>query len=99
MTKLCKYLLNTSIFSLLDNKALLLLQFINQNSEIQSKNVLFFIIKYNLMSRSTFFRYIDSLYTFNLINKRNEKKKNSQIHTFYSLTDKGIKLLEFLENL
>ncbi len=99
MTKLCKYLLNTSTFSLLDDKALILLQFINQNLEIQSKKVLFFIINHDLMSRSTFFRYIDSLYTHNLINKRNEKKKNSQMHTFYSLTDKGKKILNFLENL
>ena len=36
MTKLCKYLLNSLTISLLDDKAILLLQFINQNIEIQN---------------------------------------------------------------
>jgi len=82
-----------SIYKFLNNNAINIMQIIFQNPEIQSKTLISLIEKTISISRSTSFRYLNSLHNNNLIRKKYRNRRSKLAYTFYDLTNNGKNLL------
>ena len=84
---------NTSIYRFLNDKAINILQIIFRNPEVPCKTLIYLIKKRISISRSTSFRYLNSLHNNNLIKKKMISNRSKLAHIFYDLTLNGKEML------
>lgn len=84
---------NTSVYRFLNDKAINILQIIFHNPEVSCKTLIYLIKKRISISRSTSFRYLNSLHNNYLIKKKMKSKRSKLAYIFYDLTRNGKEML------
>ncbi len=80
----------------INQKGIKLLDLINEREQLFCNILVGELKEKNIMSRSSFYRYIHSFEKWGLIEKSDRKKKENQYFVRYQLSSKGFKLITFL---
>jgi len=90
---------DTPVKFFLNSKTIILLQILSMNSHIFSNFFLKKISENNLLIvKSQFYKYIDTLKEYHLIQVGSWKKTSNGTGYTYNITEKGVNVLNFLTN-